>query len=55
MKVGDLVRLKVDGDLALVLNKEKYHITLLWCDDGLLDRQPKDFMGLWEVVSRENC
>ena len=54
MKVGDLVRVKGASDLALVLNKEKHHITLLWCDDGFLDRQPKDFMELWEVMSRES-
>tara|TARA_Y100000034_G_scaffold132526_1_gene195753 strand:+ start:544 stop:711 length:168 start_codon:yes stop_codon:yes gene_type:complete len=54
MKVGDLVREKGDIDVALVLEKEKHHITLMWLNDGHVDRQPKIYMGPWEVVSRES-
>jgi len=52
VKVGDLVREKGEVDLAILVKKEKHHITLFWCDDGSVDRQPKIYMGPWEVISR---
>jgi hypothetical protein len=51
VKVGDLVREKSGPDLAILVKKEKHHITLLWCDSGDVDRQPKIYMGPWEVVN----
>ena len=50
MKVGDLVRRKGSGDLALAIEVEEYHVTLLWLDDGLLDRCSKILMDSWKVV-----
>ena len=51
MKVGDLVKRKGSGDLALAVNVDKYHVTLMWLDDGLLDRCSKILMDPWEIIS----
>ena len=50
MKVGDLVRRRFSDDLALAIEVEEYHVTLLWLDDGLLDRCSKILMDSWKVV-----
>ena len=50
MKVGDLVRRRFSDDLALAIEVDEYHVTLLWLDDGLLDRCSKILMDSWKVV-----
>ena len=50
MKVGDLVKRKGSDDLALAIEIDKYHVTLMWLDDGLLDRCTKILMDSWKVV-----
>ena len=51
MKAGDLVKRKDSGDLALAIEVDKYHVTLMWLDDGLLDRCSKILMDPWETIS----
>jgi hypothetical protein len=50
VKVGDLVKRKGSDDLALAIEIDKYHVTLMWLDDGLLDRCTKILMDSWKVV-----
>ena len=50
MKIGDLVKHRNDGDLALAIDVSKRYVTLMWLDDGELDRCAKILMDPWEVI-----